>query len=205
MSDTVVVKIGAGEKKYTLHKRLLEYHSEYFRGVRRGRFRETEDGVIGLDDIDTDTFDIFVDWMYEKKLPLEINAVALGDGQPRMELRACVLADRLLAIEFKRTLMGFIFNVLQKWNKRPSLTSVLYSFANLPEKDPMLQLLIDAWSVNNGLGKLRDEDKVLVPQLPKDFLTDVIIKLHQLSKVPMEDQTLQYNDYIVPVEGREGR
>lgn len=68
-SDTIIVRVGAEQKDYTLHTKLLELHSGFFRGALSGKFKETKEGVILLEDVDNDAFDVFVDWMYEKALP----------------------------------------------------------------------------------------------------------------------------------------
>lgn len=96
VSDTIIVTVGTEEKRYTLHKKLLLHHSEYFRGALSGNFRETDNGVVPLDDLETDVFDIFVDWLYEKKLPEGIDT-AVNDGHKiSIKYRTYVLADRLL-------------------------------------------------------------------------------------------------------------
>ena len=67
-SNTIVIKVGPNGKEYNLHTGLLIHHLGYFRGALSGAFRETDDGVVPLLDVDTDAFDVFVDWAYQGTL-----------------------------------------------------------------------------------------------------------------------------------------
>lgn len=51
-SSFVTVEIGADRKTYCVHKTLLEHHSGYFSGVFNGPWKEAEDGVVPLEDIE---------------------------------------------------------------------------------------------------------------------------------------------------------
>ncbi|KAF1849756.1 uncharacterized protein K460DRAFT_3178 [Cucurbitaria berberidis CBS 394.84] len=205
LSSTIIVKVGAKQKKYTLHRKLLVYHSEYFRSALSGKFRETDDGVIVLNDIDTDAFDIFVDWIYETKLPTRIDTDAPGDGRTSVKYRAYVLAEKLLATDFKRILMDLIFTVIRNKHANPASALIIYAFENLPEKDAMLRLLVDAWCVHDSLNRMGDDDKALLPQLPQVFLCGVIMKLNQLGKATVKNKKLWRKDYIgKELEDREG-
>ncbi|KAF2127185.1 hypothetical protein P153DRAFT_433005 [Dothidotthia symphoricarpi CBS 119687] len=103
--STIVVKVGVEQKRYTLHKKLLEHHSGFFRGALSGKFKETADGVISIRQVDTDAFDIFVDWMYEKKLSEHVRAPSLSADRILVKYRAYIAADMLLAAEWKDALM----------------------------------------------------------------------------------------------------
>ncbi len=51
----VVVNIGPEKVKYSLHAGLLAKHSEYFKKALNGPWRETEEGVFTLEDVDCPT------------------------------------------------------------------------------------------------------------------------------------------------------
>lgn len=73
--------------KHYIHKALLEEHSEYFKKSLNGPWKEAEDKVVCLDDVDchsckyiatpphyddltdVDSVSIFVGWLYTRKLP----------------------------------------------------------------------------------------------------------------------------------------
>jgi hypothetical protein len=48
----VAVEIGLERVKHYVHKALLEEHSEYFKKALNGPWKEAEDKVVCLDDVD---------------------------------------------------------------------------------------------------------------------------------------------------------
>lgn len=46
------MEIGPQKKNYYIHKALLMQHSEYFRKALQGPWKEAEEGVVRLDDVD---------------------------------------------------------------------------------------------------------------------------------------------------------
>jgi hypothetical protein len=48
----VIVEIGPERKQYELHKALLIHHSEYFSKAFQGSWKEADEGVIRLSDIE---------------------------------------------------------------------------------------------------------------------------------------------------------
>ncbi|KAF2117803.1 hypothetical protein BDV96DRAFT_597677 [Lophiotrema nucula] len=65
----VNVKIGPDKTEYLLHRCFLIHHSEYFRKALQGDWKEAQDNEIVLEDVETGTFNVFVNWVYTRKLP----------------------------------------------------------------------------------------------------------------------------------------
>lgn len=55
LKGALVVEIGPKRKKFSIHKALLAEHSAFFRGAMRGPWKEAQEGVVTLDDIEPDT------------------------------------------------------------------------------------------------------------------------------------------------------
>lgn len=51
----VVLEIGPDRKTYYIHKALLSQHSNYFRKALQGPWKEAEEGVFTLDDVELST------------------------------------------------------------------------------------------------------------------------------------------------------
>jgi hypothetical protein len=126
-SDTIVVEVGAEKKQYTLHKKVLWHHSGYFRGALSGKFKETDNGIITLWDVDVDAFDVFVDFIYDKKLPDCVYAPwQVNVPMVSVKIRAYTLAERLLASSLKHALTDMIFQSYRSTKAWPtsSLSSI---------------------------------------------------------------------------------
>jgi len=137
-SNTIVIKVGPNGKEYNLHTGLLIHHLGYFRGALSGAFRETDDGVVPLLDVDTDAFDVFVDWAYQGTLREDLEYIRHSyKSGLATACRAYVLADRLLAPGLKSALIDAYFDKdihnLDRWY--PSCRRVIHAYEHLAEND----------------------------------------------------------------------
>jgi hypothetical protein len=51
----VTVEVGQTRKKYLLHRGIVCHHSEYFQKALSGSWKEAQDGVVILEDVETTT------------------------------------------------------------------------------------------------------------------------------------------------------
>jgi hypothetical protein len=204
LSGSIIVKVGSEEKKYLVHKALLSHHSGYFRGALSSSFKETDNGVIPLDDVDTEVFDVFVNWIYKDQLPecvKQHTPVSVAcfdpDAQTKMSVRhrTYVLADRLLVPQLKRVLLEVTYGDYVR-SSRPSFGLVFYLFNNLSEGDKILQLLIDAHCIRGGVDNYRKHAPMRhLEMLPARFMVGVMHKLQDLSRLERKDWLLRIEDY----------
>jgi hypothetical protein len=54
-SALVTVDIGEAKTRYTVHRTLLAEHSDYFRKALSGPWKEAEEGIVTLEDVDCQT------------------------------------------------------------------------------------------------------------------------------------------------------
>ncbi|EAT87519.1 hypothetical protein HBI56_122580 [Parastagonospora nodorum] len=198
VSDTIIVRVGDERKDYTLHKRLLIHHSEYFRGALSGNFRETNDGVITLEDIATEYFDVFVDWLYEKEIP-KIKPSALGKGQNSTLLRTYVLADRFMVFGLKNAILKFLFDMNEHGRMVPTYATITYAFQNLTEHDPLLQFIVDMFCVNNAIDSCSPEfeNTDQLRQVPQEAFARIFVKMRAIKGMAKEEKKLKRSAYKV--------
>jgi hypothetical protein len=183
-SGTVVVIVGPEEKRYTLHKRLLEYHSGYFRSIFTKRISECR-----LRGVSVKGFDIFIDWMYETSLRSYTDDT---ESIPHM-FHAYLVATKLLIGSFKTAVMEEIFDLLSGRHLHAAVVG--WCFEVLPDNDPLLVLIVDTFCVNNGVKEMSIKDFATIDDLPKQYLVRILRKLHQLSKLPEDKRVLDREDY----------
>jgi hypothetical protein len=197
VSDTIVVKVGTEEKEYTLHKKLLAFHSGFFRRALSGSFKETDDSYIPLEDVEVKAFDVFVDWIYRKKLSEE---AYLTNG-PSIRLRAYVLADMLLALRFKKAIFNIMFDIYGARSLFPPYGALAFAFKSLPNKDPVLQLLVDGFVINHGVDRY-PRDRLLeyeseIAKLPQELMGRMLLKMHATSHLSKQEMKLKREDYDI--------
>ncbi|EUC41090.1 hypothetical protein COCMIDRAFT_40670 [Bipolaris oryzae ATCC 44560] len=146
-SHIIVVDVGHETTRYILHKKLLTQHSGLIRHmISQDPIRR----FFAFQDIRTDVFDVFVDWLYEKKLPPSAQTV---DGWLIFDVY--MLADRLSVIRLKVTLMTTLFRGLS--SRYVTNDTVCRLFAALPKSDPLPQLAMDAFCINDATKNLDAE------------------------------------------------
>jgi hypothetical protein len=66
----ILIKVGPEGRQFHVFKSLLIRYSDYFQAALRssGTFKEAEDGIITLPDVDVETFEAFTAFLYSKLL-----------------------------------------------------------------------------------------------------------------------------------------
>jgi len=70
MRQAALVMIGPNKVPYCVHKSLLCYYPQFFRGALEGKFEEGEKQGVWLDTEDEATFNLFLHWMYSGDIVL---------------------------------------------------------------------------------------------------------------------------------------
>ncbi|KAF9693882.1 hypothetical protein EKO04_008148 [Ascochyta lentis] len=217
-----IINVGSDFTVYKVHKELLVEHSDYFKRTLRSLWRSDQDTVTRLEDVDSDTFDIFVDWLYTQKLPdnaidwipvdeqlacdtepYEEDVFMAGEASHRakqlQQAKAYVLGNRLSSPQFKQAVYKIYLDELGGSDTLPCYHAVTYAFANLPADDLLLQLMVDSHCHNFCKGFDGSADAEDRKQLPREFLVRVMLRYSDL--VAKHDQEpLDAADYVLSGE-----
>ncbi|KAH7345949.1 hypothetical protein BKA66DRAFT_576754 [Pyrenochaeta sp. MPI-SDFR-AT-0127] len=200
----IVVEVGTTKTKYYVHRSLLIEHSEFFKKALSGQWKEAQEGVVTVDDVDCSTFDIFVNWMYTQRLPEDDDEWSNGLGRgPRMigepilmRVKAMVLGDRILAPVFEREVRhGLIRELVDE--RGLCYEPIIYAFANLPSEHPILDLMVDVHCcdfVESGDTKTNGELERR-HRLPHEFLLRTMFRYARLMKDDSRETQLYACDY----------
>jgi hypothetical protein len=204
-----VVKVGAAGTEYKIHKALLSEHSEYFKRALNGPWKESQEGVVRLEDIScgicksssctqapvlTWSVDIFVDWLYTRKLPSDYYEWAAvrdencqGDKDEDTMMKATALAHRLLAPKFLKAMEhAVILEFFEFANTPCSANTIVFAFDNLPSSSPILRLLVDDYCFHytEEIHSEREDKYPGLPQLPHHFLLRVLFRHSEMRENP---------------------
>jgi hypothetical protein len=186
--EIATIAIGPQKKLYHVHKALICHHSDYFRTVYNGRWKEAEDGV-ALEDVHVGVFNLFVHWLYTQRLPrddselVRVTEVVCSSvvAASNMLLEACVFGDRFLAPAFQ----CIAHNIFIESNKdSPGILyeHVILAYNEFPEDSPMLRFMVHMqctrWHPDGDVG----EEKELQSQLPQRFLLSVMLEYDKLRR-----------------------
>ncbi|KAF2642414.1 hypothetical protein P280DRAFT_264615 [Massarina eburnea CBS 473.64] len=157
---------------YSLYKSLLQHYSEYFNTALQGSWKEAEEQSIALEDVESTTFTLFVEWLYTQHLPkatmewYDISGVEPPDENYNyyvtsalMMVQLYCLADRFMVPKLCKELNRVIITEgLETCWLDPDVLTYAYDF--LPEWDPVLSYLVDLQASVVG-SKIKDRTQLL--------------------------------------------
>jgi hypothetical protein len=175
------VEVGPEHQKFYIYTALLTHYSDYFAKTLSGEWKEAQDRIIQLPDIEPRVLEIFIDWMYTQKLPSAASDwyQPSEDGHDsnlqKMQMKAYIFADRFLVPGLRCAIHNYIADELIQGGKPPSYEMVVYAFDNLPAKSKMLALVVKLYCV---FSKPSDDSKAEIrrrSELPWEFLLRVML------------------------------
>lgn len=167
----VTVEIGTGNnaKVFHIHKDLLIFHSDYFRGAFNGSFIEATTGKIPLTDERVDVFDVVNRFIYTRELSDEAD----HDMDWGLLVRVWLFGDKHLMPSLQNKVMDVLIRKNEKINIIPTLQLKLV-YDNTVAGSPLRKLLVDltAYKVGNmdRFMQRNDEDS----RWPYKALSDLV-------------------------------
>lgn len=193
----VVLEIGPQKQRYHLHKALLTHHSEYFNNALNGPWKEAEENVVTLEDVDTIAVDIFVHWLYTQQIPNNDATLQMSESIPDPKddddpitgyTKALVFGDRFLVPVFRRAVHNYIVDTLlyddgDGPRDPPFFTATKYALEHLPSNDKIQELYLDFhcryWDVEVDSEEFSEESGIaalLEIHLPPALLVRIIAR-----------------------------
>jgi hypothetical protein len=167
----VTVNVGEGDnrKVFKIHKKFAVYHSRVFKTAFDGNFAESETQSIDLDDVDTEVFGLFVQWLYTQDLRSVDKDYPMGD----LLIKLWVLADRLIAPKCQNSTVCAIEARLRR-DKFVRTDQVKYIYDNTIPGSPLRRLIVDQCS---NLQHTSFVARRPVQDYPKEMLFDLVAVL----------------------------
>lgn len=190
--------MGSEEAKSVVHKHILCRSSEFFQAAYRGEWREAIDKVVRLPEVDPDTFDLYLGWLYTKQIDLPsvpaagfrddealeqeeddllhslINAYALGDVVADTSFRNAVVdkaRDMLIPPHPKRVVL-------------PGFREITELYCRVPRRPKLSRLFVDIWVFYLADGASFAKH---LQDIPTDFVAEV-------ASICMEERTMRFAD-----------
>jgi hypothetical protein len=172
---TIVV---AGEHEFQMHRGLLYFHSDYFKNLLDGPFKEGGSNRHALSDVSLDTFTMFYNWMYTGSV---VNSAGASDADlDRISvIDTYIFADFHMVPQFKnRALELFYLVEVRSWTEDIFISSYIY--AKTTESSSLRKLLMDESVETYNFEELRKHQK----SLPREFIADLFDTYRKLGIAP---------------------
>lgn len=152
----MTVIVGFEKASFVVHEQLLTYHSPFFRAALNGRFEEATKREVRLKEVNKDTFEFFVHWLYHQRLPNENDDPRLfamwesgndrGDSKTTNLVYLNVFCDKYDVPALKRQSLDHLFeHLMEPHTNLPSKQNSMYAFENTPDDSPLCRLLVDTY------------------------------------------------------------
>ncbi|KAF2641439.1 hypothetical protein P280DRAFT_425965 [Massarina eburnea CBS 473.64] len=182
-TTTSELLVGPKHIRFLLHTHLLTSQSPYFRASLTGSFFESTTQSITLADVNVETFELLVLWLYQGCL----SPPPMKDGKPAYYslLNLWILADRLCFEGLRNYIIDLMSDLADSTNSvlTPSDTRILYE--QISEESKIKELVLDLFA-------FKKTDKLLATHTDRwhaGFLRDLVVRL----KKPCEQAMQRHN------------
>ena len=188
----ITVQIGTDESaRFSVHEELVCASSRFFKNAMSQEWVEGRDRVVSLPMDEPEAFELYLQWLYQGKLPVRTDAPGREGNLEYVQLaHAYVLGDRLQDHNFMDTVLDAMVEKTktaatdgQKWYPVGPVVRLIYE--NTPDSSKARQLLIDLYAFKARASWLRDWAEP--DDLPKSFLMELAIALLETRNPPTKD------------------
>ncbi|KAI9776385.1 MAG: hypothetical protein M1835_005529 [Candelina submexicana] len=146
----VTVKIGPSQQEFVVHKELLCHYCGYFKGAVSGKFREANEGLVTLDDVRPEVFELFVELLYTQKLDWGIYAIFDNISWEDLTQLYVFSDARSVAPKLKNTIMDCIVVKLKRDGPQLLEHQINFVYENTNENSKLRSLLVEFWIFEEG-------------------------------------------------------
>lgn len=137
----VEIYVGTPEPTtWTLHEKLLCYHSPFFARIFYDKKANTRPGVIkeyGLENEDDETFQLFVGWLYSRAIKFPSEESEIGHL-----LDLYLLSEKLEIEKLQNDVVDTVRQFYHSQNSYPGLRRVQYIYANTGDDNTMREMMV---------------------------------------------------------------
>lgn len=165
-------------------KSFLVKSSEFLKKCCDGNWQETTTKTIKLEDIDSELFSAYLQWIYTGELVvcdeqdhLEAAAANAVNNEPIYSkythklVEFAILSDRLLDSSFGNTIVDWFIKTTKEYNKVPAALRLQKLYQAIPGAPRFKRLLVDSY-IDLPMYELEE----VRGRLPIDFVFDLMVR-----------------------------
>ncbi|KAG9954075.1 hypothetical protein KCU85_g605, partial [Aureobasidium melanogenum] len=170
----VTVEVGPQKQAFSIHKDLLCFYSDYFRGAFEGSFKEAVDGKIWLEKEDPAIFDIFNAFLYNRKLQDAKGLVGLSLSFKTL-VDLWIFGDQFVVPLLQNIAIDSLQQKSDQENFIPCKTQIRKIYDNTLHGAPLRRIMIDMTAFETHIGRRPREE--VVESWPVEALADLAFTL----------------------------
>ncbi|WAO97088.1 Hypothetical protein NCS54_01479400 [Fusarium falciforme] len=162
---------------FSVHEKVICASSDFFKKAVLGGWRESEEGLVRLESDSPDVFNVYMQWLYYRTIPVRIDEPGIrGNAEYMLLAKAFVLGDKLQDGGFQDAVMDAMVDKTsseasdsQKWF--PVGPVIRFIYENTLASSKARLFLVDVYTFHGHGNWLTDW--ATQDDLPKEFLFDV--------------------------------
>lgn len=149
---TVTIFVGSEKTRFEVHQDQLCEASKFFKAAFTSQYKESSEKTIDLPEDDIDTFDLFVQWLYEHQCDLWTARLDDTNSNYLMQpIRLLVFADKYDIPHLKKYILEKLLeHTRDRESVSPSVDAVVYAYSNTCRGSGVRRLLADWYATRNG-------------------------------------------------------
>lgn len=179
--DLVTLMIGAAKVKYTLHKGILCFYSDFFRVAFNGSFKEANERTIELPEVEVDVFEASQVWLYTQSLPKNETASIKVYPEWPLLVKLWIFGDGCQISLLQNNVIDAIIDKVAKDNTVPT-NSLNLTYENTVSNSPLRKAITDIMTYRSKLpdgtpGYAESNCLLHSDEWPKDACLDVMAEM----------------------------
>lgn len=139
-TKTIKVLIGPEEQIFIIHTDIVCAKSRFFKAACSDRWKEGQEECVRLPNVEPETFQCYVDWMYGGIFVAE----GPGGSAVKMSTRLYVLGDILDDTRLRNTALTALTSYACIVREHPSVVSICWAWSNTPPHSLFRKWIVDA-------------------------------------------------------------
>ncbi|KAM0717913.1 hypothetical protein Q7P37_006245 [Cladosporium fusiforme] len=178
-SSTVKILVGEKEKPFVAHRDIICDKSKFFRAACSKNWRESQERVVRLPEVDEETFHSYLDWIYRNKI------VYMGsEREPATKdfhyIRLYLLGEYLLDVNLRNEIMSSLSRGVSRSMTKPNVEVVEYIWERTAPSSLLRTWMADLTAYNTTSMKSFEAS---IGEYPEAYVHAVAIALANRNKI----------------------
>ncbi|KAK5137755.1 hypothetical protein LTR08_007327 [Meristemomyces frigidus] len=168
-SEEITVLVGADEKRFMCHKAIICSHSKFFRAACSKGFKEGEEKLVRLPEVDADVFPRYLQWAYSGEVVVASAEEVATDRGMRLDLvQLYILAEYLADALLRNAITDLLRTVYTVAETGPGAAVLCLAYQTTSDKCTLQKLML-GWHLGtsgikyNVLGEWYDDHGQSLP------------------------------------------
>lgn len=198
----VTVFVGEEKKRFILHQNAVCARSKFFKAACSNRWREGQERVVQLPEVEVTTFQSYCHWIYSDDLP-EYTCTMDSDTrdknlEQKLTIKLYLLGDTLDDVELRNKTTSRLFASMRSLEMLPTPANMKLIYESTPSGSLLRKMLVDAWISRADRSYFTEHVEQNPAELVQEIAADALSAVHVSQWDKVVGQFSQYMEVEQP-------